>query len=76
MPIIRAEIMAFVDLWNIHRIYKQPTRSNSISGQPKLNYFYSKNRTRGYSLSLPPQLFATMQKDVAEWGISFFFLIN
>lgn len=58
--------MAFVDLWNIHRIRKQPTRPNSISGQPKLNYFYPKNGTRDYSLSPPPRLFATMQKDVAE----------
>lgn len=64
--------MAFVDLWNIHLIRKLPTRPNSVSGQPKLNYSYPKNRTGDYSLTPPPRLFATMQKNVAEWGIYFF----
>ena len=68
--------MVFIDLWNIYRIYKPQTCLNSIFGQPKLNYFYPKNGPQEYFLLPPTQLFATMENNLAEWDISFFFWIN
>jgi hypothetical protein len=34
MPIVREAAMGYKDLWNIHRIRRQPNRPNAISGQP------------------------------------------
>ena len=40
MPIIRAEVGDFVELWNMHVIRKQPNRPQAVADRPEINYFY------------------------------------
>jgi hypothetical protein len=39
MPILRAHIHAFVDVWNIHPIRPQPRRPYAVTGKPVMNYY-------------------------------------
>ena len=41
MPIIRAEILIYVDTWNSYAIQKQKDRPNHVARKPVFNYFFS-----------------------------------
>ena len=69
MPIIRRETQAFVRLWNVHKIRKQPKRPNAIVDQPNMNYFYPEDHVQNFAITPPSDLLRTMQDDSEEWGI-------
>ena len=58
MPLIRAEISAFVHTWNHHEIRKQPKRPNSVAGKPINLYEHPKEGVANFG-RVPNQ--ATLQ---------------
>jgi hypothetical protein len=68
MPIIRAEVLAYVDTWNSHAIRKQKDRPNHVAGKPVFNYFFSSVPNRGRPID--PELVDELLADTAEWSES------
>ena len=56
MPIVREEVYKYVELWNVHNIWKQLKRPNAITRKPKFNYTYSKNGTIHYKRPIDPEI--------------------
>ncbi|OJJ07711.1 hypothetical protein ASPVEDRAFT_142050, partial [Aspergillus versicolor CBS 583.65] len=38
MPILRIQIISFIQTWNNHKIQKQPNRPYLVPGKPFMNY--------------------------------------
>ncbi|KAI4211630.1 MAG: hypothetical protein LQ351_005533, partial [Letrouitia transgressa] len=67
LPLIRTEIQEFVQLWNMHRIRKQPHRPNHIAGKPYMLYFHPAEPTPNYGLGIDQDLLRTLGQDIQEY---------
>ena len=73
MPIVREAAMGYKDLWNIHKIRKQPNRPNAVSGQPQLLYDDPPTGEYGsYGVPIDPEFAKTIEDSMEEWGESLF----
>lgn len=52
MPIIREELLGFVEIWNSHTIRRQPNRPNHVAGKPWLLFFYPEMGVQDYGLNI------------------------
>lgn len=68
MPILRQEIQAFAQLWNVHRIRYQPNRPNCVVGQPLMLYHWPKDGVEDQGLAADQELLQELQQDVSSWG--------
>ena len=67
IPIIQAEVVMYIELWNKHVIRKQRERPNLVSGKLIFNYFYSYTKgvpNCGYQVD--PELLERIQADTAH----------
>jgi len=56
MPIVREEVYKYVELWNVHNIWKQLNRLNAVTRKPKFNYTYPKTSTIHYRRPIDPEI--------------------
>jgi hypothetical protein len=69
LPIVQEEVYKYIELWNVHNIWKQPKRPNAITGKPKFNYTYSKNGKIRYRRPVDPEILDGINQEYAEWGL-------
>ena len=69
MPIVQEEVYKYVELWNVHNIWKQLKRLNAITRKPKFNYTYPKNGTIHYEHPVDPETLDGINQEYAEWGL-------
>jgi hypothetical protein len=68
-PIIRDEVIAYVEIWNNHSIRPQKNRPHLIFSKPKVNYFFSKmKKVLDCGRPIDPKLVDELQADTIEWG--------
>jgi hypothetical protein len=70
MPIIRSVVFKFAEIWNNHKIRPQKQRPNSVAGIPWMLYEHPPEGVTDYGRQPNPELLASMQKDVADFGMS------
>ena len=63
MPIIREELLGFVEMWNSHTIRRQKSRPNHVAGKPWLLFFYPENGVQDFGLEVDPGLVEAFRKD-------------
>jgi hypothetical protein len=68
MPIVRDAAQLYADIWNMHRMRKQPNRPNAVIGQPQLLYHYPPHGVRMYKLPVDAQYILDLQSSLREWG--------
>ena len=68
MPIVREASMGYKDLWNIHRIRRQPNRPNPISGQPQVLYDFPPEEVQSYGGPIDPEFALKIEESIEEWG--------
>jgi hypothetical protein len=69
IPIIRDEVVAYVEIWNNHSIRAQKNRPHHVSGKPKVNYLFSKmKKVADCGRPIDPELVDALRADTAEWG--------
>lgn len=69
IPIIKAEAVAYTEIWNKHAIRKQKERPNIVSGKPIFNYYFS--HTKGVlncGRPINPEFVKDLQADTVHWG--------
>ena len=78
MPIVREAAIAYKDLWNCHKIRKQPNRPNAVIGQPMVLYHYLDPEVKLYGQPINQDFVSELQASLQAWGIyplcGFFFL--
>ena len=68
LPLIRDQILEFVEVWNVHRIRKQRNRPNAVQEKPFHNFFYPDASVRDYRVDCSAKKRADLQLDVQEYG--------
>jgi hypothetical protein len=69
MPIIREAAIAYKDLWNCHKIRKQPNRPNAVTGQPMVLYHYPDPEVKSYRQPINQDFVSELQASLQAWGI-------
>jgi hypothetical protein len=69
MPIVRDATHAYVELWNHHRIRKQPNRPNAVSGFPYLLYHYPPSGVGSYEVPISQEYISQLEESLEEWGM-------
>jgi hypothetical protein len=69
MPIIRREVIGYVEMWNTHRIRKQRDRPNSISGKPIMNYFWPQGDVQNWGTPIDPEIVEELKADIDHFGM-------
>jgi len=69
MPIVRDATHAYVELWNHHRIRKQPNRPNAVSGFPYLLYHYPPSGVGLYEVPISQEYISQLEESLEEWGM-------
>jgi hypothetical protein len=69
MPIIQEEVYKYIELWNVHNIWKQLNRLNVVIRKPKFNYAYSKTSTIHYRHPIDSEISDSISQEYAEWGL-------
>jgi hypothetical protein len=73
MPIVREAAIAYKDLWNCHKIRKQPNRPNAVTGQPMVLYHYPDPEVKLYRQPINQDFVSELQASLQAWGIYAFF---
>ena len=68
MPLVRSAAIAYKDLWNIHKIRRQPNRPNAISGQPQILYDFPPTADSSYGVAIDPEFAKKIEEGLEEWG--------
>lgn len=68
MPLVREAAIAYKDLWNIHKIRKQPNRPNAVSGQPQILYDFPPTAEGSYGVAIDPEFTKIIEDGLEEWG--------
>ena len=71
MPIVRDAAHSYVELWNHHRIRKQPNRPNAVTGQPVLLYHYPPSGVNSYEVSIDCNYLKQLEESLEEWGMQY-----
>jgi hypothetical protein len=66
MPIIRYAVASYIDVWNHHRIRKDPKRKHHIAGIPA--FLYEHAAIERYGLPVNEGLLAELEQDYINWG--------
>jgi hypothetical protein len=74
MPIVREATIAYKDLWNCHKIRKQPNRPNAVTRQPMVLYHYPDPEIKSYGEPINQDFISELQASLQEWGLWLFFL--
>jgi hypothetical protein len=69
MPIVREAAIAYKDLWNCHKIRKQPNRPNAVTGQPMVLYHYPDPEVKSYGQPINQDFVSELQASLQAWGI-------
>jgi hypothetical protein len=69
MSIVREAAIAYKDLWNCHKIKKQPNRPNAVTGQPMVLYHYLDPEVKLYEQPINEDFLSELQAGLQEWGI-------
>lgn len=69
LPIIRQDIIEFVENWNNHRIRLQRNRPNAISGKPYVLFNCPPEGTQDYGLSFDQTLLNTIKQPYQGWDM-------
>ena len=64
MLIIHAEVVFFIQTWNIHYIQKQKSHSHVIHEKLYMNYHLSSDEVLNYELSVDEEFLKILQKNV------------
>lgn len=62
MPIIREDFRSYKQVWNTHRILKQPNRPTLVYGQPIVNYNWPAKGVQNHQDSHQPGGFGGLAK--------------
>jgi hypothetical protein len=68
MPLVREAAIVYKDLWNIHKIRKQPNRPNAVSGQPQILYDFPPTAEGSYGVAIDPEFAKIIEDGLEEWG--------
>ena len=68
MPIVRESTFAYKDLWNIHKIRKQPKRPNCVTGQPQVLYDFPPTGGGRYGVAIDPEFAKRIEEGLEPWG--------
>lgn len=68
MPIVRHAAFEYKDLWNIHKIRKQPNRPNAVSGQPEYLYDDPQTADGSYGIPIDPEYAKKVLDNLEPWG--------
>ena len=67
IPIIRDEVVAYIEIWNNYSIRAQKNRPHHVSSKPKVNYFFSKmKKVVDCGRLIDPELVNELRADTAE----------
>jgi hypothetical protein len=69
MPIVREAAIAYKNLWNCHKIRKQPNRPNAVTGQPMILYYYPNPKVKSYRQPINKEFISELQVSLQEWGV-------
>ena len=69
MPIVREAAIAYKDLWNCHKIRKQPNRPNAVTGQLMVLYHYPNSEVKLYGQLINKEFISELQASLQEWGM-------
>jgi hypothetical protein len=67
IPIIRTEILKFVNDWNIHPIRKQGKKQNFVIGKPYMLFHHPKTAIRNYNLAITEKQFMGFRNDIEDY---------
>lgn len=72
IPILRAEILGYTKLWNIHKIRTQrKKRPNAVSGQPMMLYNFPESGITDYGISPDVETLEELRNEVQAFGMLF-----
>jgi len=66
MPIVREAAIAYKNLWNCHKIRKQPNRPNAVTGQPMVLYHYPDLKVKLYKQPINKEFISELQASLQE----------
>jgi hypothetical protein len=69
MPIVREAAIAYKDLWNCHKIRKQPNRPNAVTRQLMVLYHYPDPEVKSYRQPINKDFISELEASLEEWGI-------
>jgi hypothetical protein len=70
MPLIRAEILTFIRLWNVHTIRKLASRPNGVFGKPFFLYHFPEDRNaQDYGYISDETLLDGLISEFEDWGM-------
>jgi hypothetical protein len=69
MLIIQEAAIAYKNLWNCHKIRKQPNRPNAVTGQPMVLYHYPNPEVKSYRQPINKEFISELQASLQEWGV-------
>ena len=72
MPIVRDAVHAYAELWNHHKIRKQPNRPNAVTGQPVILYHYPPSGVHSYEVLVDREYISQIEDSLQEWGMLYF----
>ena len=69
MPIVRGELLQFVEMWNKHRIRLSRGRPNHVPGVPQLLYRYpARNGGEESGIAVPSDDLAAIEAELQGFG--------
>jgi hypothetical protein len=72
MPIVRDAVHAYAELWNHHKIRKQPNRPNAVTSQPVILYHYPPSGVHSYEVLVNREYISRIEDSLQEWGMLYF----
>ena len=71
MPLVRDAVLEYVELWNHHKIRKQPNRPNAVTGQPYILYHYPPEGVESYEVPIDQNWISELEQGLELWGTYF-----
>ena len=68
MPLLRQEVLDFVDSQNNHNIPQQRNPPKHPTGRPYMIYFHTGNNIESFGASVDAKYLQILQQDVEEYG--------
>ena len=72
MLIVQDAVHAYVELWNHHKIRKQPNRPNAVTSQPIILYHYPLSGVHLYKVLVNREYISQIEDSLQEWGMLYF----
>jgi hypothetical protein len=68
MPIVRQAAYEYMELWNIHKIRKQPNRPNAVVGRPEQLYNDPADGIQSYGVPIDIEFAKNIEESMENWG--------